>query len=90
MFFPFVERLMNVHKFDIRLPPFRSGAGEGELDAAARDERKLWTRGVIPYMIDNTIRKYHSYFRIMTIHSWLSLKVVGVGSWGGGGHASTV
>ncbi|CAB3997792.1 Zinc metallo ase nas-6 [Paramuricea clavata] len=49
------ERLMNVHKFDIRLPPFRSGAGEGELDAAARDERKLWTKGVIPYIIHKTI-----------------------------------
>lgn len=52
-----VEKSMNVHKFDIRLPPFRSGAGEGEFDAAARDESKIWSRGVIPYVIDKSIRK---------------------------------
>ena len=48
---------MNVHKFDIRLPPFRSDSREGELDAAARDERKLWTGGVVPYEIHQSIRK---------------------------------
>ena len=48
---------MNVHKFDIRLPPFRSGAGDDELDAAARDQTRLWPGGVVPYVIDKSIRK---------------------------------
>ncbi|XP_046859272.1 LOW QUALITY PROTEIN: tolloid-like protein 1 [Xenia sp. Carnegie-2017] len=49
------EKLMNVDKFDIRLPPFRSDAPSGALNAAARDERKLWERGVVPYIIENSI-----------------------------------
>ena len=48
---------MNVHKFDIRLPPFRSDSQHGQLDAAARDERKLWKKGVVPYVIDQSIRE---------------------------------
>ena len=54
---------MNVHKFDIRLPPFRSDAREGQLDAAARDDRKLWAGGVVPYIIDRSIRKYQEVKR---------------------------
>lgn len=55
---------MNVDKFDIRLPPFRSDAPSGALNAAARDERKLWERGVVPYIIENNICKYTKIFSL--------------------------
>lgn len=58
---------MNVHKFDIRLPPFRSDSGRGELDAAARDDRKLWPGGIVPYIIDKTIGKDQVWYKTFSL-----------------------
>ena len=44
-------------KFDIRLPSFVSGATGDQQDAAARDVTRLWPNGVVPYIVDRSLRK---------------------------------